>query len=162
MRLSPVDTVNSIVLWFSIYNDIYRHPSLLASKIFLIFMVLEGSYWSLASHADVLHADVRDAFLPLVNPYYKLPRVECVDIISYSWPPKRQIRMDERFQYALKKRRRGFFGPLALIKLIRATSLAPKWQIHWRNIKNEWYIYDLSTNDKHFTKQDYPSALENC
>ena len=42
------------------------------------------------------------------------------------------------------------FGPPALIKLIRATSLAPKCQIHWRNIENEWYTYDLSTKDKHF------------
>ena len=29
------------------------------------------------------------------------------------------------------------FGPPALIKLIRATSLAPKWQIPWWNIENE-------------------------
>ena len=39
----------------------------------------------------------------------------------------------------------AIFGPPALIKLLGATSLAPKWQNHGRNIKNEWFIYGLST-----------------
>ena len=51
-------------------------------------------------------------------------RAEWVDIVSYSWLPKRQIRMHEGFQKALNKRKeRASFRPPALIKLIRATSL---------------------------------------
>ena len=57
----------------------------------------------------------------------------------------------------------AIFGPPALIKLLGATLLAPKWQNHGRNIKNEWLIYGLSTKNINFTLQkDYPSALENC
>ena len=43
-----------------------------------------------------------------------------------------------------------FFGPPALVKLIGATSLAPKLQIHWRNIENEEFTCGLSTKDKNF------------
>ena len=43
------------------------------------------------------------------------------------------------------------FEPPALINLIRATSLAPNWQIHRWNVENEWFMYDLSTKDLHFT-----------
>ena len=45
----------------------------------------------------------------------------------------------------------AIFGPPALIKLLGATSLAPKWQNHGRNIKNEWFIYGLSTKYINFT-----------
>ena len=49
------------------------------------------------------------------------------------------------------------------VKLIGATSLAPKLQIHWRNIENERFIYGLSTKDKNFAQHKYyPSVLENC
>ena len=57
------------------------------------------------------------------------------------------------------------FGPPALIKLLVATSLAPKTQNYGRNsnIKNAWFIYGLSTKYINFTYQkDYPSAPENC
>ena len=37
---------------------------------------------------------------------------------------------------------RASFGPPALRKLILVTSLAPKWQIHWRNILK---MNDIST-----------------
>ena len=60
----------------------------------------------------------------------------------------------------------AIFGPPALIKLLGATSLVPKWQSHERNIKNEWSIYGLSTKYINFTSQkDYPSSLhssQNC
>ena len=53
----------------------------------------------------------------------------------------------------------AFFGPPALITLIGATSLAPKLQIYWENIENEWFIYGLSAKDKNFTQQKYyPSS----
>ena len=40
----------------------------------------------------------------------------------------------------------AIFGRPALIKLLGATSLASKWQNQYgRNIKNEWFIYGLST-----------------
>ena len=47
---------------------------------------------------------------------------------------------------------RASFGQPGLIKLIRATSLAPKLQNHGRNIENEWYINDLRKRNKRFTK----------
>ena len=46
------------------------------------------------------------------------------------------------------------FGPPASIKLIRATLLASKLQIHERNIENEWYIYDLQSSQVKRTPQD--------
>ena len=45
----------------------------------------------------------------------------------------------------------AIFGPPALIKLLVATSLAPKSQKHGRNIKNELFIYGLSTKYINFT-----------
>ena len=39
-------------------------------------------------------------------------------------------------------------------KLIRATLLASKLQIHERNIENEWYIYDLQSSQVKRTPQD--------
>ena len=56
-------------------------------------------------------------------------RAEWVDIVSYSWLPKRQIRICMRaFNKLWIREERASFRPPALIKLIRATSLAPKFQ----------------------------------
>ena len=46
------------------------------------------------------------------------------------------------------------FGPPASIKLIHATLLASKLQIHERNIENKWYIYDLQSSQVKRTPQD--------
>ena len=47
--------------------------------------------------------------------------------LSYSLPLKQQTQMHERFEQApIIREERASFGPPALIKLTRATSLAPK------------------------------------
>ena len=56
--------------------------------------------------------------------------------------------MHERFEQApIIREERASFGPPALIKLTRATSLAPKWQTIDGIFKNESFI----KKDKHFT-----------
>ena len=92
---------------------------------------------------------------------YKVHRTEWVDIINYSWPPKRQIRITSALNKLQIREELAIFGPPALIKLLGGTSLAPKSQNHGRNFKNEWFIYGLSTKYINFTQQkDYPSALK--
>ena len=50
------------------------------------------------------------------------------------------------------KRRDGIFRPTSVDKSHSRDFVSSKqWQIHWWNMENEWFIYDLSTKDLHFT-----------
>ena len=69
---------------------------------------------------------------------------EWVDIISYSWPLKRQIQMHEGFEYASNKKKEGLIWPTSINKTHSCVVKIVGKSMN-EIMKNRWCIYDLRT-----------------
>ena len=102
-------------------TTIYFRLSICIFSFFVIF-------WCLFSRlSNILWHNAQNEWTSLIIHDHRCGKFECTSALN-----KLQIREEW-----------AFFGPPVLIKLLGA--LAPIWQNHEQNIKNEWFIYGLST-----------------